>query len=245
MKNIKNLLITTSLATVLILGSATSVFAAEGSTIITNGAGVVKVQPDIATASLSVQTIGKTSEAAQKENSKICGKVLDKLEEMGVPKDKIVTNYSSVYPMYQYDDNTGKRTITTYRANTNFEVSVKDIDHIGEYIDGALKAGATGYNSVVFSLENPNQYYVQALQAAVKNAAISANAIATAYGKPLGQIQTVEEHASYASYEETANYKENALLDSADYGSRSSASSTEIQYDQIQVTANITVTYGI
>lgn len=245
MKRLKNLLITTSLATVLIIGSATSVFAAEGSTITTNGTGIVKVQPDIATVSLSIQTIGKTSEAAQKENSKISAKVIDKLEEMGISKDKIVTSYSSVYPTYLYDDNTGKRTITSYRANSNLEVTVKDIDSVGSYIDGALKAGATGFNSVIFSLENPNQYYVQALQAAVKNASISANAIATAYRKPLGEIQTVEEQSSYASYEETSNYKERALMDSMDYGSGSSTSGTEIQYDQIQVTANITATYGI
>ncbi|MDD4844413.1 MAG: SIMPL domain-containing protein [Anaerotignum sp.] len=243
MKNLKTLIITTSLATILAFGSATSVFAAEAGTITTNGTGIVTVQPDIATASLSIQTSGKTSDAAQKENNKISAKVIDKLEEMGVPKDKIITSYSSVHPSYEYDDITGKRTINGYQATLNLEVTVKDIDNVGTYIDAALKAGATGFNNVAFSLENPNEYYIQALQAAVKNASISANAIAAAYGKPLGQIQAVEEHASYASYQEdSAVYNEKALYGNA---TGSSDRGTEIQYDKIQVTASITAIYGL
>ncbi|WP_312060796.1 SIMPL domain-containing protein [Anaerotignum sp.] len=242
MKKFKTLLITTSLAAVLIFGSASSAFAAEGAGITTNGTGIVSVLPDTATVSLSVQTTGKTADAAQKENNKISTKVVDKLMELGVAKDKIITNYSSVYPQYQYDDVTGKSTITSYRANASFDVTVKDIDHVGTYIDGALKAGATGFNGVSFSLEDPNPYYVQALQAAVKNASIAANAIAAAYGKPLGEIQKVEEQASYSSFEETAVYNEKAVLDSV---RGSSGNSTEIQYNKIKVTATITATYGL
>lgn len=242
MKNWKRLLITTSLSTVLMLGSATAVFAAEGNFITTNGTGIVTVQPDTAQVSLSIQTSGKTANTAQKENNKITAKVVDKLEEMGVPEDKIITGYSSVYPSYEYDNNTGNRRAVGYQANSSLEVTIKDIDNIGTYIDAALNAGATGFNSAVFSLEDPTKYYAEALQAAVKNASSSANAIATACGKPLGQIQSVIEHASYSSYEETTNYREKALADSA-YGG--STSDTVFKYDKIQITANITANFGL
>ncbi len=242
MKNMKRLFITTSLAAVLIFGSATAVFAAEGSSITTTGTGVVTVQPDVATISLSIQTTGKTSETAQKENNKISAKVISKLEEMGIAKDKIITSYSSVYPMYDYDNETGKNSINGYQANTNLEATIKDIDNVGTYIDAALKAGATGFNSAVFSLEDPTSYYTQALQLAVKNASTSANAIATAYGKPLGQIMNVVEHESYTSYEESASYRDKATLDGSGYGS---TNDTVIQYDKVKVTATITATYGL
>lgn len=241
MKNWKRLLITTSLATALVFGSATAAFAAEDSVITTNGTGIVNVEPDTAQISLSVQTSGKTATGAQKENNKISAKVVGTLEEMGIPKDKIVTGYASVYPSYQYDEKTGKRTIESYQANANLEVTIKDIDHVGTYIDAALSAGATGFNSVTFSLEDPTKYYGQALQAAVKNASTSANVIAAAYGKPLGPIQAVIEHASYDSFQETRNYMEKAVADSA-YGDDSG---TVIKYDKIQVTANITASYNI
>ncbi|NCC16163.1 MAG: DUF541 domain-containing protein [Clostridia bacterium] len=243
MKNWKRFLITASLATVLAFGSAASVFAAEGGTITTSGTGIVTVQPDLAQISLSVQTYGKTSDAAKKENNKISAKVISKLEEMGVAKDKIITNYSYVYPTYSYNEKTGENYIERYQANTDFQVTIKDIDNAGTYIDAALKAGATGFSNVVFSLEDSTRYYTQALQLAVKNASASANAIAAAYGKPLGQIQNVVEQSSYQSYEETSNYREKAMMDSTAYGSGDS--DTVIQYNKVQVTASVTATYGL
>lgn len=241
MKNLKRVFITTSLATVLMFGSATAVLAAEGNFITTNGTGIVNVQPDTAQLSLSIQTNGKTANTAQKENSKLTTKVVDKLEEMGIPEDKIITGYSSVYPSYQYDDVTGKRSVDSYQANSSLEVTIKDIDNVGTYIDAALSAGATGFNSAVFSIEDPTKYYGEALKAAVKNASSSANAIAAAYGTPLGQLQSVVEHESYSSFEESS-YREKALADTT-YGN--SAGGTVIKYDKIQVSASITATYQI
>ncbi|WP_352399815.1 SIMPL domain-containing protein [Anaerotignum sp.] len=241
MKNLKQVFITTSLATVLLFGSATSVFAAEGNFITTNGTGVVKVQPDTAQVSLSIQTMGKTASSAQKENNKISANVVEKLEQMGVPKDKIITGYSYVYPSYTYDDITQKRNISSYTANTSIDVTLKDIDNVGAYVDAALSAGATGFNSAIFSIEDPSKYYGEALKAAVKNASSSASAIAAAYGTPLGQIQSVVEHASYSSFEESS-YREKALADTA-YGN--TAGGTVINYDKIQISASITATYEI
>lgn len=241
MKHLKRLFLTTSLATILAFGSSTAVFAAEGSFITTNGTGIVSVQPDMAEVSFYVQTIGKTATAAKKENNKITAKVTSALEEVGILEDKIITGYSSVYPSYVYDDKTNERKISSYQARTNLEITIKDIDNVGKYIDVALKAGATGFNDATFSLENPTQYYGQALQAAVKNASASAVAIASAYGKPLGEIQSVIEHNSYDSYEESKNISRS--LDAVSYGS--SASETVIQYDKIQISANITATYQI
>ncbi|KAF5077388.1 SIMPL domain-containing protein [Anaerotignum sp.] len=241
MKNMKRLLITASLAAALALGSASAVFAAERNSITTTGTGIVKVQPDVATMSFTIQSAGKTAESAQKDNNMISAKVISKLEEMGIAKDKIITSYSAVYPTYQYDAETGKSSINGYQAKINLDATVKDIDNVGSYIDGALKAGATGFNNVIFSLEDTNRYYTQALQQAVKNASNSATAIATAYGKPLGEILNVVEHESYASFEEPALYKERAMSDTG-YGS---TNQTVIQYDKVQVTATITATYGI
>ena len=240
MKNLKRIFITTSLTALLAFGSATAVFAAEKNIITTSGTGIVRVEPDIATIGLTVQTTGKTSEGAQTENNKISAKVIAKLVDMGVAKDKIITSYSSVYPDYQYDEKTGKSTISGYQAYTNLQVSLKDIDNVGNYIDGALSAGATGFNRATFSLENPSKYYTQALQLAVKNASVSANAIADAYGKTLGEVYSVVEHESFTSFEQNALYKEKVAMDS-----EAGSGSTVIQYDKVEVTATITATYGL
>lgn len=90
------------------------------------------------------------------------------MTDLNVKKDDIVTAYTSVYPTYRYNDETGKRTITGYHAETHLQVKTKDINNTGKYIDAALQAGATGTDGVSFSITDQSKYYGQALQAAVK-----------------------------------------------------------------------------
>ena len=215
-------------------------YAAEGE-INVNGTGIVMADPDTAQINLSVETNGKTSEAAQKENNKILQSVTKAMQDMGVTKENIVTAYTSVYPQYNYDDKTGARTVIGYRSYTDLQVTTKDIDHTGKYIDAALKAGATGTNGVSFSVADQSVYYGQALQVAVKNAEKSAASIAQAYGRQLGNVKSVTENSRNAYYVETANMsKMMATEDSAVAG----GGGTTISYGKIQITANIAVTYG-
>lgn len=241
MKHLKRLLITTSLATALMLTFSISAFAAETSQITTTGTGIVNVQPDTAKISLSTETNGKTAALAQSENNKITSNITKKLKEAGIPQDNIITTYSYVYPNYQYDEKTGKNNLINYQATSILEVTTKDVDHAGNYIDVALNAGATGFHNIYFTLENPNAYYAEALKAAVANAQNSAGIIANAYGRPLGTIQTVVEQPSYNSYRETSATMEKMQSSDEMMGQNSG---TLIQYDDIQVSATITATYN-
>ncbi|MBR5123094.1 MAG: SIMPL domain-containing protein, partial [Anaerotignum sp.] len=122
------------------LGMSGFAYAADGE-INVNGTGIVMADPDTASISLSVETMGKSSEAAQKENNLILQKVTKAMQQMGVAKEDIVTTYTSVYPQYNYNDETGKRTVLGYYSYTDLQVTTKDIDNAGKYIDAALKAG--------------------------------------------------------------------------------------------------------
>ena len=215
-------------------------FAAEGE-INVNGTGIVMADPDTAQIYLSVETTGKTSGAAQQENNKIVQAVTKAMQNLGVTKENIVTTYTSVYPQYNYDDNTGKRTVIGYRSNTELQVTTKDIDHAGKYIDAGLNAGATGTGGVNFSVADQSVYYGQALQVAVKNAEKSATSIAQAYGRQLGAVKSVTENSRNAYYVESASMnKMMATEDSA----AAAGGGTAISYGKIQITANISVTYN-
>ena len=228
------------LTMMLIIGSSSVVYAAEGE-INVNGTGIVMADPDTAAIRLTVETTGKTSQAAQGENNKILQKITKAMLDMGITKENIVTTYTSVYPEYNYNDETGKRTISGYQSYTELQVKTKDIDNAGKYIDAALKAGATGTNGVDFSLADQSVFYGQALQTAVKNAEKSAQSIAQAYGRDLGAVKSVTENSRNAYYVESASMnKMMAAEDSAAAG----AAGTTISYGQIQITANISVTYG-
>ena len=147
MKKWKKALAVLTATVALAIGGASMAYAAEGE-INVNGTGIVQTDPDTADISLSFETTGKTSQAAQKDNNKITQAVTAAMTELGLTKENIVTIYTSVYPIYNYDDNTGARTVTGYRSSTDLQVTTKDIDNTGKYIDAALKAGATGTNGV-------------------------------------------------------------------------------------------------
>ena len=98
------------------------------------------VKPDTADISLEISTDNKTAQAAQKENNRITAAVTKAMTDLNVKKDDIVTAYTSVYPTYRYNDETGKRTITGYHAETYLQVKTKDINNTGKYIDAALQA---------------------------------------------------------------------------------------------------------
>lgn len=240
MKKWKKFAAVLAAAFALSLGMVGMAYAAEGEINVT-GTGIVMADPDTAKINLSVETTGKTSEAAQKENNQIIQKITNAMQDMGVTKENIVTTYTSVYPQYNYNDETGQRIVLGYRSYTDLQVTTKDIDNTGKYIDAALKAGATGTNGVDFSIADQSLFYGQALQTAVKNAEKSAQSIAQAYGKQLGAVTSVTENSRNAYYVETANLSKMMVAeDAAAY----TGSGTTISYGKIQITANIAVTYG-
>lgn len=240
MKKWKKFAAVLAAAFALSLGMVGMAYAAEGEINVT-GTGIVMADPDTAKINLSVETMGKTSEAAQKENNQIIQKITNAMQDMGVTKENIVTTYTSVYPQYNYNDETGQRIVLGYRSYTDLQVTTKDIDNTGKYIDAALKAGATGTNGVDFSVADQSLFYGQALQTAVKNAEKSAQSIAQAYGKQLGAVTSVTENSRNAYYVETANLSKMMVAeDAAAY----TGSGTTISYGKIQITANIAVTYG-
>ena len=241
MKKWKTLGIACAMAAVLAIGCHGAAFAAGEISV--TGSGVVLAKPDTATIHFSVETAGKTSEAAQKETNKILQKVTDTLLEMGIKQDKIITTGTYVYPFYQYDDATGKRNVSGYRSSANIQAITKDIDNAGKYIDAALKAGATGTDGVSFSIEDESAYYAQALETAVKNAADSAEAIAGAYGKPLGEVKSVNENSHSAYYVEGAAVSMKAMAEEA-MDMAMDTGGTSIQYGDIRITANISVVYA-
>lgn len=239
MKKWSKILVALTMTCALSLGASCLAFAANGEISVT-GTGVVEADPDTADINLSVVTTAKTAQAAQKECNQILQKVITAMLELGVAKEDIVTAYTSVYPHYNYDN--GSRALIDYRANTDLRITTKDIANTGNYIDAALKVGATGTNGVDFSIADESAYYGQALQVAVRNAGKSAASIAVAYDKTLGDVKSVTELSSNVYYVESA---QNAMTEDAVYEMDTAAggSGTSISYGKICVTAEIAVVY--
>ncbi len=224
----------------LVLGMQSMVFAQElpQNTVTVNGRGVVTVTPDTATIYLSVEKTDKTAEQAQSAVNKTVQSVITALKELKVAEKDIVTEAVQVSPNYVYAEN-DKRTQNGYRANTVLEITVHDVEKAGVYVDKALQAGVSRVDDVTFSLSNPEAYYGRALQQAVKTAQNSAQVLANAYGKTLGNVVAVTEQSQNRMFASRADYARGESAGVAD----GTAKQTEIRYDDVQVEASIVAVY--
>ncbi len=203
-----------------------------------SGRGVISAEPDTAEISFGIVTSGTDAAKAQEENNRIYKEVCQSLTDAGIKEEDIKSTWYYVYTERNYENNE----VTGYRVENNFSVKTNDKDNAGKYIDSAVKAGVTEVHGVSFSVENPQEYYDKALQAAILNAQNSAETIKKSIGAENITVYSIEEQSSRYSYS-TANtvYEEKA---SADYSSgSSSAMPTDITYDDIEITANVNAVY--
>ncbi|MBS4961166.1 MAG: SIMPL domain-containing protein [Clostridiales bacterium] len=217
-----------------------SVFAAEPvkDSITVAGKGIVEVMPDKADISMSISTYDKDSSVAAGKNGEIFQRVKEKLMQSGIKNEDIKTNYYRVNP--EYDSKSEENKITGYNAFLSFTVTTNDIDHVRDYIDIALKEGVTESNRVDFGLEEPEKYYADALKASIGNAQKSAEALAEALGKSKIIPYSVNEHGDGNAYE-ISNMASSSMA--KEEAADSEAGSPKIGYDNIQIEANVSVTY--
>lgn len=205
-------------------------------TITVNATGNIKVMPDVAYVTVGVKTQDADMKKAQEANKQLMNDLFDALKKAGLTEDDMRTTNYSAYPMYDYTE--GKDAITGYEVTNMVQLTIKDIDKVGEYIDIAADSGANTAYPINFALLDETQYYNDALADALAKAKGKADAIATSGEyKILGTLQVTEGGMGYVPYRN--EYL--AMDDAADMG----GSTTPITAGELEVTANITVVYEI
>lgn len=229
------------------MGNATqSLFAAEATgegviatpqeeqrIVTVSGTGEVTVKPDVAYISIGVETRDEDASVAQDENKAIMNKIITALEKVGidVEEDLKTSNYS-ISRQYDYYDE-GK---TEYYLVSNIlEVTVRDLDSVGEVIDAAANAGANKIHNISFAVEDKTAYYNDALKLAMKDAQGKANAILSTIGKKVGLPIKINEDYYY-DYGYAANIRLEAVPTSADF-------TTPIEAGDLTIRATVSVQY--
>jgi uncharacterized protein YggE len=160
-----------------------------------NGQGKVTVTPDIAMVNIGVQAQAPTVADAQLQASTAMDKVIAALTASGVDKKDIQTQNFNIQQMLKYDNNGQTSTITGYQVNNMVSVKIRAVDKAGAVIDAAAAAGGDNIriNGVNFTVDQPEQYYGQARQAAVSDALAKAQDLAKLSGVTLGKATYVTE----------------------------------------------------
>lgn len=147
------------------------------------GSGKATAEVDVAQLTLGVVTEGTTTETAREKNAETVQAAVDFLTGMGVAEADIMTE--RVYLGEQYDGG--------YQMSTRMTVLVREVDRTGEAIDGVVAAGINSIYDVEYGVADEAALYEKALESAVADAKESAQKMAEAAGRTLGEVITVEE----------------------------------------------------
>ncbi|AYA40865.1 oxidative stress defense protein [Xenorhabdus nematophila] len=191
------------LAAMLALGSLSGMTASAAELpsvphISTSGNAIIKAAPDMATLTINVSETQKSAADAKKKVDERVAKYFDFLKNNGIEKKDIDAANLSTQPEYQYEQKTGKSTMTGYRASRSVEVKVYKLDQLNALLDGALKAGLNEISSIQFSVDNPQRYRDQVRQKAIENAIQQAAALAKGFNSKLGPVYSINYRAPEA-----------------------------------------------
>ena len=171
---------------------------AQGVTV--QATGTVKVVPDGVSFNFAVSVLAQSSETAMSEASSAAELVLTALEAAGVAKDDIATQNISVYPEY-VSSTTGAQSLSGYRAQQVFTVTLRDTTKAGEAVDSVIAAGGNSLQvyGVTPTLLDTDAAVAQAREAAITSAKEKAKDYAGLVDEDLGSVVYVTEVTSPSS----------------------------------------------
>ncbi len=236
---------TLSLTLILILAvvlSACGVAAAQAPqqqpplrTLTVTGNGEIKVDPDRASIYIGVHTEDPDAKAAVSKNTAQTTQVIDALKAMGIdPKDIQTSNYS-VYPQQNYGpDNQVKG--TTFMVDNTVNVTVRDLNKLGDILSEAANVGANNISGIQFDLSNKDTAMNDARSQAIAQGKQIATEMAKAAGVTLGEIQSMSFSGGVPS----------PIFMSKDAFAREAAApAVPVSPGQIDISADVTIVFAI
>lgn len=169
-------------------------------TISVSGTGRVMLSPDIADLRLGVSITAKTVKEARASNAAAMTAVIASLKKLGIADKDIQTTILSLQPVYDYSINSSSPRLTGYNLSNAVAVTVRNLDKVGDAIDGALAAGATTMDGLTFRVADQAAAERQAREAAMAEAKAKAQALASAAGVAIKGVASISETVTPVPY---------------------------------------------
>jgi len=181
-----------SLVTLISIASAQerpSIFP-QNNTVVVGADGKFESAPDTALLQFNIAAQENTSEEAYAHASKAAERMRQALKANGIdPKSAELTQYS-LQPLIDYKS--PKRRVVGFRVTTSVSLKLKDFSKVGPLLTALSSIEETENQSINYTLENIDAAKTKAVEDAFQRAKGSAETIAKASGRTLGEL-------SYAS----------------------------------------------
>ena len=199
----------------------------------------VYARPDLGITTFSVVTEKKTVSEALNENTEKMNEIIDSMKEQGVEDQDLKTTSFNIYPRYDWYGETrfypqGRRVLVGYEVRQSLEVKIRDLEKIGEIIQGATDAGANQVGDLQFTIDKEDEFKKQARGQAIEKAQAKAQELASQLGVRLVRIVNFSESGvfpRYYAFEETLG--------------KGGDEAPQIEVGENKIEVNVTITYEI
>ena len=171
----------------------------ETATLTVSETGTVPHAPDTAYVTFGLETAGKSLAEAQKKNSATMGKVMDRLRDLQIEKDRIQTSSFTVSPQYRSpstrhaDAPPTSPEIIGYVVSNMVIVEIRVLEKVGTVIEEVLKAGANNFQGLHWGLRDEQPVRLSALKQAAARAREKALVLSETLHVKLARILSVTE----------------------------------------------------
>jgi len=225
------------------LAFASPVHAQERGMVSVNGEGIVSVTPDVAHISIGVENQEVSANIAQQRNSAIMTDVLAAVKAQGIEESDIQTVRFNMWPVHSWDMETNQSSVVGYMVSNNINITVRDIDMVGEVLAAASAAGANAASSVSFGLLDHTAAYNQALALAVTDATEKARIMASSLGQNLGPVISIHEASGMGSFFPPMPIVRAEMM--MDHSMSFAAGGVPVQGGELAVVARVQVTFDL
>jgi hypothetical protein len=169
---------------------------AQTNSVYVGADGKFESTPDTAQIQFSVSVQDDTSQAAYQHASKEVEQVRQVLRDNALDPKAASIGFFSVQPMIDYRN--PKQRVIGYRVTTNVTLKLKDFSKVGPITQQLADANVSETQTLSYTLENMDEAKNKAVEDAYRRARRSADTIAHASGRTLGDL-------SYASVDTFEN----------------------------------------
>jgi hypothetical protein len=211
----------------------------DSDVISVTGTGEVYVTPDIGLVSISVVAKNNNVSVATSESSEKMNSIIEYLKNNSVEEKDIKTTSFNIYPVYAWEEKTGRRNLDGYEVSQTIQVKIRDLTKVGDIISNATELGANDVSSLSFTVDDDEKVKEEAKELAIKDAREKAKNLEKSLGVRLVKIVNFSE-GTYPTYSYDSYYK------SASGGAEMLSSvAPTIQTGQNKITSTVTITYSV
>lgn len=208
-------------------------------TVFVGADGKFETAPDTALIQFNINAQADTAKAAYDQAAKSAETTRQVLRTNGIDPKTAEIGFFSVNPVYDWKN--PKRKVIAYQVTTSVSLKLKDFSKIGAITQQLADADISESQSLSYTLENIDEAKTKAVADAYRRARASAQALATAAGRPLGEL-------SYASVDTAENIRIYAPMQRKGgpmLAMEAAAPTAEFTPQEVTVTAHVNAMFAL